>query len=230
MGVATEEEGTAWFSEFFHTYSGSRATIQNVFTKPVGLWQPCHMGCPALEPRDVVPNMRVAESPYDPRFRDVRNWGVRRTYQGIWDLVPASDIYDYRAIDIPHKGWAKKARRTAGYGMGSTLEYIWTWAAKATPQHTDDGQFAPPDVGHPIVCVWDEDVLGNAGLIRETLPGVNPDSIDTSWRHFVFDGTPSMQSALTVREGSNRRYRVAWPLVDVTMPSMTLAPERIFRR
>lgn len=197
--------------------------VSTLYDRPIGVWQPCSL-LNTLEPVSVRENIRSAKSPYNPRFNTVMRWGSEHVTRGIWDLVPAADIFSYRVLNIPSGDWASIAGRDRGRAQGSVLEYLWPWMCTATGQfrnysYGDNGPIALGSAGKPIIAILDDSVLGQSLLFRGNQGGTERDRRDDKYRHLLIDGVTDMQKTLTVREGTNRRYRVQMPFVDVTQTS-----------
>lgn len=217
--------------------------------RPAGTWCPQH-DVWGLEPSGVVVNSRVTESPYNPRSRTVLVWGTTYTLSLILDLVPAADIFAMRAADVPHRGWAAMAARTPAVGGGAVLEYLLPWIARATAQglpfyeiETNEGwgigqydQDARWTLSHgrPVILYTSRAMIGRGFVMRSAGPkgGSSDDNsvpadekMRFSWddsvaRHVVLQADTALSDMIEVRVGTNRRYRVEMPLIDVTWPSV----------
>lgn len=225
------------------------STFSEHIDRPAGTWCPQH-DVWGLEPADLVVNSRVTESPYNPRSRTVMVWGATYTLSLILDLVPAADIFATRAADVPHTGWAAMAARTPSVGGGSVLEYLLPWITRATAQGVpfyehptskewgivQGGESArwSLEYGRPVILYTSREMIGRGFAMRSA--GVKGGSshgagvpVDErmrfSWddsiaRHVVLEDNTSLSSMLEVRVGTNRRYRVEMPLIDVTWPAV----------
>lgn len=224
-------------------------TFSQYIDRPAGTWCPQHDAW-GLEPSDVQVNSRVTESPYNPRSRTVLVWGTTYTLSLILDLVPAADIFATRAADVPHSGWAAMAARTPAVGGGSVLEYLLPWIMSATAQgvpfyeipsliNWDIGQDEESwrwtlSHGRPVILYTARDMIGRGFAMRSAGPkggtsdqgGVPANERmrfswdDTVARHVVLQADTALSDMLEVRVGTNRRYRVEMPLIDVTWPAV----------
>lgn len=217
--------------------------------RPAGTWCPQHDAW-GLEPANAMVNARVTESPYNPRSRTVLVWGTSYSMALVCDLVPAADIFSMRAADVPHTGWAAMAARTPAAGGGSVLEYLLPWIMRATAQgvpffelatnrswNIDEGETTQrwtPAHGSPVVLFTRRAMIGRGFVMRSdgrrggsAGSGGVPvsDKMRFSWddsiaRHVVLPADTSLSEMLEVRVGTNRRYRVEMPLIDVTWPAV----------
>lgn len=228
--------------------SGYQEFPINGGNRPIATWQPCN-GTWSLEPDDAVTETRRTSSPYSERYSTTMVWGTRHTSKLYVDMVPAADIYGYRAIDIPHKGWAAKADRSPGKQSGSTLEACWPWLARATPQRMllDKNQLEgwwidlqnnakdfDESWGTPAILYLDEDMLMKGYALAPELSDstlwddFRAQQRDDMYRHIILSERQTLKDAVESRVGVNRAYRVQIPFIDTTPPGIARANGHYF--
>lgn len=235
-GVASTSQRFKFQEEYIFPVNNYPPNTANLtIFSPVGLWQPCAL-LSSMEPVDVRANVRFSESPYSSRYRTSLYWGTEYRSECLWDLVPAAEIFGYRRLDIPCDGWARVAGAEPSYGVGSTLEWIWPKMQRATAQTSLTFPY-----GRPIVAIVDPEnpeSLTSDDMVRfEEAYSIGSvvDGLDLGFsrmhRHFLLPSSASnMASTLNVREGTNRRYRVEIPFIDVTpRPDTSLNCESLYR-
>lgn len=193
------------------------------FHLPFGSWQPT-TPVVSVEPSGSQTIARTTESPYDPRFRSTMVWGQKSTLDLYAGMVPASDIWQYRAVQ---EDWAAMSGREAGEATGSTLEFLWPWLVAAEPQQRTNVPCSEY-IHRPAVIITDDRLLGTENAYISFEPDSwtnNKERViqsgidDSAYRHVQLDPATSLSSVLDASEGQNRRYNVRIPFIDVTPES-----------